>query len=85
MSLVSDSSLGIEVSRHYNDKEMREERREKREERGEKREERREKREERNEKREARREYMFANSMILGSPENSDFCKFCDFGGSCQL
>jgi len=40
LSRVSDSSLGIEVSRHYNDKEMREERREKREERREKKKER---------------------------------------------
>ena len=45
MSRVSDSTLGIEESRDYDDKEMREERREKREERREKREERREKRE----------------------------------------
>ena len=34
---MSDSTLGIEVSRDYDDKEMREERREKREERREKR------------------------------------------------
>ena len=47
MSRVSDSTLGIEVSRDYDDKEMREERREKREERREKREERREKKKER--------------------------------------
>ena len=37
MSRVSDSTLGIEESRDYDDKEMREERREKREERREKR------------------------------------------------
>ena len=36
MSRVSDSTLGIEESRDYDDKEMREERREKREERREK-------------------------------------------------
>ena len=42
MSRVSDSTLGIEESRDYDDKEMREERREKREERREKREEKRE-------------------------------------------
>ena len=46
MSRVGDSTLGIEVSRDYDDKEKREERREKREERREKRKERREKREE---------------------------------------
>ena len=40
MSRVGDSTLGIEVSRDYDDKEKREERREKREERREKREER---------------------------------------------
>ena len=43
LSRVDDSTLGIEVSRDYGDKEKREERREKREERREKREERREK------------------------------------------
>ena len=36
---MSDSTLGFEVSRDYDDKEMKEERREKREERREKREE----------------------------------------------
>ena len=55
MSRVGDSTLGIEVSRDYDDKEKREERREKREERREKREERREKREERREKRSQKR------------------------------
>ena len=45
MSRVGDSTLGIEVSQNFDDKEKREERREKREERREKREERREKRE----------------------------------------
>ena len=40
LSRVSDSTLGIEVSRDYDDKEMREERREKREERREKKKER---------------------------------------------
>ena len=49
MSRVGNSTLGIEVSRDYDDKEKREERREKREERREKREERREKREKREE------------------------------------
>ena len=42
MSRVGDSTLGIEVSRDYDDKEKREERREKREERREKTEEKRE-------------------------------------------
>ena len=55
MSRVGDSTLGIEVSRDYDDKEKREERREKREERREKREEKREKREERREKRSQKR------------------------------
>ena len=70
MSRVSDSSLGIEVSRHYNDKEMREERREKREERREKREERRKKRERAcaRERTKARLCILFSFSIVAQRP-----------------